>query len=201
MTALAPEDFDDLLDFIRVQVAAGYLSLDEIVNDAVAGLVEARTDAGLPVSSAAIHAAATAIADQALAAHRADQTRWSAATDCDRLDAAFAELEGAGIVARQHFSCCNTCGSEEIHDELHQISASGGSPRGFTFFHAQDTEHAIAGESLYLSYGSATRDKTESVAIGHEVMATLGRHGLVPAWNGKHAHRIALPVIWQRRRP
>lgn len=200
MTALAPEDFDDLLDFIRVQVAAGYLSLDEIVNDAVAGLVEARTDAGLPVSSAAIHAAATAIADQALAAHRADQTRWSAATDCDRLDAAFAELEGAGIVARQHFSCCGACGATEIHDEIERVEKTGQAVRGYTFFHIQDTEQAVDGESLFLSYGVTGGDKEAAVAIGHEVVNALRDHGLHPAWNGRHANRIGLPLVWQRRR-
>ena len=60
-----------------------------------------------------------------------------------------------------------------------------------------------------LSYGSAATDGTRdgaidkdaAVAIGHEVLEVLTRHGLAPAWNGKHAHRIALPLTWQRRRP
>lgn len=198
MTSLSPEDFDDLHDHIRMQVAAGFLSLDEIIDTAVESLVEASVTAGVPHSADALRIAARAIADQALAAHRADQSRWADQTDCDRLDAAFAELEAAGIVARQHFSCCGICGAEEIHD---LISAAPSPARGFTFFHVQDTEHAIAGESLYLSYGASSRDKSEAVAIGHEIVAILGRHGLAPAWNGKIAHRIALPVIWQRRRP
>ena len=66
---------------------------------------------------------------------------------------------------------------------------------------ARDCECAVAGESLYLSYGSADADKASAVAIGHEVIEVLQRHGLAPLWNGKHAHRIALPLTWQRRRP
>jgi hypothetical protein len=194
-SALTPEDFDDLYDYIRLQVAAGFAPVEAITEDAVEAFVETSTEV------TALRNAARAIADQALTDHRADQAAWSAPTDCDRIDAAFAELELAGIVARQHFSCCGTCGADEIHDEIHIAAASGRQTRGFTFFHVQDTEQAIAGESLYLSYGSATKNKAESVAIGHEVVAALGRHGLSPSWNGKIVHRIALPVTWQRRRP
>jgi hypothetical protein len=81
-----------------------------------------------------------------------------------------------------------------------QAEKAGRPSRGYTFFHVQDTEHAVGGESLYLSYGAAENDQAASVAIGHEVVAALARHGLTPAWNGKPAHRIALPLTWQRRR-
>ncbi len=192
---LSREDFDDLHDFIRTHVAAGYRTDEEIVNDAVELFAE--NGAG----PAAILTAARAIADQAAAAHADVQASWTGPTDCDRLDAAFAELELAGILARQHYSCCGSCGATEIAGEMERASREGQPARGFTFFHIQDTEHAVVGESLYLSYGSLSRDQSESVGIGHEVVATLSRHGLTPAWNGKLAHRIALPLTWQRRRP
>jgi hypothetical protein len=191
---LRAEDFDDLHDFIKVQVAAGYAPVDEIIDDAVEVFADATTD--LP----ALRVAARAVAGRALSAHIAEQLSWPATTDCDRLDAAFAELDRSGIVARQHFSCCGTCGSHEIHDEIDQAEKAGLLTRGFTFFHIQDTEHAVGGESLYLSYGAVDRDQAAGVAIGHEVVEILGRHGLTPAWNGKHANRIALPLAWQRRR-
>jgi hypothetical protein len=194
-SALSSEDFDDLHEFIRVQVAAGYAPINDIVDEAV----DVFADTAL--NPAAIRGAAQAIADQALAAHRTDQEAWPETTDCDRLDAAFADLDMAGIVARQHFSCCGTCGSQEIHDEIDQAEKAGLLARGFTFFHVQDTEHAVAGESLYLSYGAVRNDRAASVAIGHEVVGTLARHGLAPSWNGRHEHRIALPMTWQRRRP
>ncbi len=193
-SALSAEDFDDLHDFIRAQVAAGYARPEEILDEAVELFAENAAD---PI---ALRAAAQAIAEQALAVHVIEQAQWPQPTDCERLDAAFAELEGDGILARQHYSCCATCGVAEIHGELDRAEKSGSPARGFTFFHMQDTEHAIAGESLYLSYGSADRDSQASVAIGREVVDVLGRHGLTPAWNGKIAHRIALPVTWQRRR-
>ncbi len=192
---LSREDFDDLHELIRTHVSAGYETEGEIVANAVELFIENGA------SPAAVLTAARAIADQAAAAHAEEQAGWDGPTDCDRLDAAFAELEAGGIVARQHFSCCGTCGSTEIDGEMEVAAKAGLGVRGFTFFHVQDTEHAVAGESLYLSYGSRSRDQTESVAIGHDVVATLTRHGLTPAWNGRFAHRIALPLTWRRRRP
>lgn len=192
--ALSPDDFDDLHDFIRVQVAAGYAPADAIVDEAVEVFTDSSIDPG------ALRGAAAAITERSLAGHLDEQAGWPATTDCDRLDAAFAELDTIGIVARQHFSCCGTCGAQEIHDVIDQVEKAGQVARGFTFFHIQDTEHAVAGESLYLSYGSADLDKTASVAIGHEVVEVLQRHGLAPLWNGRHAHRIALPLTWRRRR-
>jgi hypothetical protein len=192
---LSAEDFDDLHDFIKVQVAAGYAPIGEIVEEAVQVFVADTT-----ADANALRGAALAVADRALSAHVADQANWPDTTDCDRLDAAFAELDQAGIVARQHFSCCGTCGAHEIHDEMDQAEKAGTPARGYTFFHVQDTEHAVGGDLLYLSYGAVNRDKTASVAVGNEVVAALRRHGLSPAWNGKHAHRIALPLTWQRRR-
>lgn len=191
---LSAEDFDDLHDFIKIQVAAGFAPMDEIVDDAVSAFTETTANPG------ALRGAAVVVAERALSAHVSDQATWPDTTDCDRLDAAFTELDHMGIVARQHFSCCGTCGAHDIHDEINQAEKAGRATRGYTFFHVQDTEHAIGGESLYLSYGAVDRDRTAAVAIGHEVVAILGRHGLSPTWNGKHAHRIALPLNWQRRR-
>jgi hypothetical protein len=195
VSGLSAEDFDELHDFIKVQVAAGYSPLAEIVDDAVEVFADTTAD------PTALRTAARAVAEQALSAHLDTQAGWPMTTDCDRLDAAFAELDKVGIVARQHFTCCGTCGAHEIHDEIHQAAQAGLEARGFTFFHIQDTEHAVGGESLYLSYGAVDADKLAGVAIGHEVVDVLSRHGLRPAWNGKHAHRIALPLTWQRRRP
>jgi len=191
---LTPAEFDQLHDFIRVHVRAGYAPLDEIVDDA-AGLL-AKTG-GDPDT---VRGAARTVADRVLAAHLSEQETWPEPTDNDRLDAAFAELDRDGILARQHFACCEECGAREIDDELDQAEKAGRPARGFTYFHRQDTEHAVDGEGLYLSFGASDRDRDASVAIGHEVVAALGRHGLAPVWNGKFVHRIALPMYWRRRR-
>ncbi len=191
--ALDPLDLEDMREYIRVQVAAGFAPVADLVDEAIAVFA----DTTLP--HAAVREAAESLAEAATAAHRADQGSWPEITDCDRLDAAFSALNAAGIVARQHFSCCGTCGATEIHDEMGR--ASGGAPvRGYAFYHVQDTEHAVDGELLFLSYGSADGAKDAAVAIGHEVVAAMREHGLRPEWNGRHANRIGLPLVWQRRR-
>ncbi|XBH20376.1 hypothetical protein V5R04_08955 [Jonesiaceae bacterium BS-20] len=46
---------------------------------------------------------------------------------------AFAELAEIGVVARENFTCCGTCGSTEIwneHDESRQW-------RGYLYYHSQ----------------------------------------------------------------
>ena len=192
--ALLPEDFDDLHEFIRVQVAAGFVPVDSIVDETVDVFADTQ------VPAAALREAATALADQALTAHLAEQAGWPGTTDCERLDAAFTDLDAGGIVARQHFSCCGACGATEIHDEIERVEKTGQAVRGYTFFHIQDTEQAVAGEALYLSFGSADRDREAGLDIGREVVAALERHGLSPTWSGRHAHRIALQLLWQRRR-
>jgi len=192
--ALDPQDLDDLRDFIRVQVAAGFAPLDEMVDEAV----DVFADTTLPQAS--LRAAATVIAEKAIAEHVTQQKSWTAPTDCDRLDAAFAALDAAGIVARQHFSCCGSCGATEIHDEMDKVAKDGTTVRGYTFFHVQDTEQAVEGESLFLSYGAPDRDRDAALAIAQEVVAALKEQGLHPAWNGRHANRIGLPMIWRRRR-
>jgi len=190
-SGLSSADFDDLHDFVRIQVAAGYASFGAIVDEAV------EVFAGTLPDQQALRTAAAAVTEQAIAAHLRDQAEWPQTTDCDRLDAAFAELDRLGILARQHYSCCGTCGSNDIRLEMGELTAA----RGFTFFHIQDTEHAVGGEALYLSYGAVTADRSDAVAIGQEVVATLNRHGLRPSWDGRHVNRIGLPLTWQRRRP
>ncbi|HEY7225861.1 MAG TPA: hypothetical protein VH561_19965 [Micromonosporaceae bacterium] len=191
---LEPGDLDDLREYIRIQVAAGYRAVPDVVEEAV----EVFADTTLP--PAALRDAATSAADEALAAHLADQATWPATTDCDRLDAAFSALEAAGVVARQNFSCCGNCGATEIHEEMDAAADQGATVRGYTFFHLQDTEHAVDGDSLFLSYGSADNDREAAIAIGHEIVAALRDQGLQPAWNGRHANRIGLPIVWRRRR-
>ena len=79
--ALAPEDFDDLHEFIRVQMAAGYAPIADLVDEAV----EVFADTSLPTD--ALRGAAQTLAEQALATHLAEQAGWPETTDCDRLDA------------------------------------------------------------------------------------------------------------------
>lgn len=183
----------DLREQIERDVAAGFDAPERIVEGAVAAYEDVADPAFLDAQARLFLA-------EALAAHAAAQDAWPAETDCDRLDAAFAALEQSGVVARQHFTCCGTCGLAEIDREIAAAEVEAGPVRGYTFYHWQDTEAAVDGYGLCLYYGTCDGDEAGGLAIGHDIVAALRRHGLKPRWDGSWDRRIELPLDWKRRR-
>jgi hypothetical protein len=124
--------------------------------------------------------------ESALRARQAQQARWTPQETETNLDRAFGELERVGIIARQDFACCMSCGSAEIHDER------DGSRdwRGYVFYHEQDTEHLLEDGSLYLAYGRFSREIDLRELVDKEIMPVLTRHDLRPDWDGDVETRI-----------
>ena len=92
---------DDMRAHIRRKTAGGFDSPEDIARSAV----EAFSDAQKPEVLGPI---AERLTREAVEAHLAAQEQWPAVTDCDLLDQAFGELERAGVVSRQNFTCCQT---------------------------------------------------------------------------------------------
>lgn len=130
---------------------------------------------------------------------QAEQAHWPIVTDCERLDAAFAALERAGVVCRQHFTCCGSCGAATIWDEMAAAEDAGAKVLGYAFFHAQDTEAAIAGDGLFLSYGAVADGPEAAEAIGRAIVDELEAKGLETAWDGQWTRRIFVAMDWKRR--
>jgi hypothetical protein len=184
---------DDLRDRIRRDVANGFLDEGEILRNAVE-IFEGEMDPAL-VAREAPALLRNALAEQVLA-----ERGWPSKTDCDRLDAAFAALEADGVISRQNFSCCGTCGSGEIRDEIAAAKERGRPARGYAFFHAQDTESAAEGGGLYLNYGACEEGEMAAVAVGHDIVAKLEAHGLRTDWDGSLSKRIHVSMDWKKRR-
>lgn len=182
-----------LRDHVARDVAAGFYDPAQILQNAEDAFSE-------ELEPAIIRAEAEAALKQASATLAAEQSRWPDVTDCDRLDAAFAGLEAEGIIARQNFSCCGSCGSYEIWDEAQAEEARGKTVQGYAFFHMQDTESAVEGDGLYLNYGAAEEGDEAAVAIGHRIVRQLERNGLRTAWNGELNLRIGVALDWKKRR-
>lgn len=178
--------------YIRNKVAAGFNSRHSITESAVAVFGEEA-----PLED--IEAFAKLEVGRAIEDHLRAEIDWPDKTDCDRLDAVFAELEHNGIVARQNFSCCGTCGAAEIFDEMDAAERRAHRVRGYTFFHIQDTEAAADGHVLYLNYGSTEEGAVAAVAIGQEIVSALRKHGLQSRWDGDFTKRIDIAINWQRR--
>ncbi|GAA2128431.1 DUF6891 domain-containing protein [Glycomyces algeriensis] len=161
----------------------GYLSFDRMVQD-----LEEMSEADPPIT----RAQAREILAPMWRERVAEQAGWGV-TDCDRLTEAFAELDRGGIVAREHFACCQRCGTTEIWDEADPEH------RGYVFFHMQDTESAHDGV-LYLAYGSRSDLVEETLAVGHDVVKTLQAHGFQTAWDGSERTRIRITDLeWRKR--
>lgn len=132
---------------------------------------------------------------------------WPPKTDCDRLDAAFEEMNANGIMARHDWTCCGTCGSAEMPDEYDRLKGrwAGVPIVGYTFYHQQGTESAAEGDGVYLGYGSTQKFETEpeyvnaSLEVARRVCETLAKHGLKTEWDGSYDRRILVVVDWKRR--
>jgi hypothetical protein len=169
-------------------VAEGYDGRDEIVE-------RIREVYGEELEEGVLAGLAARATDEAIAAHLAEQEGWGIPTDCDRLDRAFAALEKSGIVARQHFTCCQTCGHGEIWDEI-----GGRQVEGYTFFHWQDTESAVEGHGLHLAFGAMDDAPEAARAVGEKIVQALRSEGLEVEWDGSIGLRILVKLTWRRRR-
>nr|WP_203834286.1 hypothetical protein [Actinoplanes humidus] len=158
----------------------------------VSGTVEYLDDQG---EAAELYALAWEIVPRELAAHLEAQAGWAARTDSDRLTDAFRVLDVAGIVAREDFACCGSCGHSEIGDEV----GKGQRARGYVFYHGQDAERAARGGSLWLAYG-AFGGEVGDAEVGGEIVAALRGEGLEVDWTDDADQRIHVRLRWAKRR-
>jgi hypothetical protein len=171
------------LKLARQYVDEGYLDFDSMTR-----AIHEMSEDDMPVSNAQAQDILAPVWRERVA----EQAAWGE-TDCDRLTAAFAELDARGIIARENFACCQNCGTTEIWEFKTEET------RGYTFFHMQDTESAVSG-SLHLAYGSRSNEPDDVVAIGHEVVKVLGDYALTVEWNGSNKQRLEVTGLdWRRR--
>jgi len=92
-----------------------------------------------------------------------------------RLNSAFRDLRKSGFVARQNFTCCQSCG----------LAALPKGTENYAFYHRQDA--------------ACLRDarKPDQVGVhlawggdGEQVAAAMRRAGLTVDWNGSESRRI-----------
>jgi len=183
----------ELRQFIEQAVAQGFDAPERIAESAR----EYFADSG--ASDLVLSAVESLVAD-AMAAHLERQKQWELPTDCDRLDRAFEALEREGILARQHWACCQSCGHCDMQEEGAAQRQAGREVLGYAFFHAQDTESAAGGGGLFLAFSAAEEKGEGEIGIGHRVVRALEREGLQVEWDGTTERRIYVRMQWRRRR-
>ncbi|HVZ94008.1 MAG TPA: hypothetical protein VG797_05820 [Phycisphaerales bacterium] len=192
---VTPDQRQDIMEYVETAVRAGYESDRDIASAACSNYVE------LSIDQRIFESWIQSLVKESVARIRAESRTWPAMTDCDRLDAAFAELERDGYIARQNYSCCQTCGIAEICQEAEDLTAQGRSVVGYVFFHEQDTENAVDGIGLCLAFGSDSNDPETDRRVAQHIIFVLDRHGLQTSWPGTIDKRIVVEIDWKRRRP
>jgi hypothetical protein len=177
---------DPVSEYIRIHVAGGFDGLEEIVENTVLDLAGRAPDERLRTEP-------EALARRLLAEHLEAQKRWPMTTDCDRLDAAFAELERAGIAARHHYLTYRDTARDEIEAEIDELKEQGRKVQGYVFYTRLDTSEAVESGRLELTFGP-----TQEAAS--RIRQALERAGLNTEWDGDADSPIVVKLDWKRRR-
>lgn len=124
---------------------------------------------------------------------------WPEVTDCDRLDAAFAQLNNAGIIALHYAGWDNSDGIEEVDEERERRPDA----RGYCFYHEQNIDAALDDMCFHLSFGALPRGDSDAAReVGEQVVEALKMHGLRVEWDGSSETKIKLTrFVWLRRGP
>lgn len=191
------ELIDDITQNIQQDVRAGFTPPDEIVSP----MLEAMASDSEEYDIEELRPEAERILRDAVAKQLREQAKWPKVTDCDRFDAAFSQLELDGVVCRQDFSCCGTCAAAEIWDEIEAEQDEGREVIGCAHYNWQDTESAVDGYGIYLSYGSVLESEQAAVDIGHKIADAMRSQGLKVTWDGTLSKRLHVALDWKRRMP
>jgi hypothetical protein len=187
------DDFDDLAylrEQVSVLVRSGFFNEDDLETY----IAELAFDPRSAPHAQAVRAHARA----AMAAKRAEEAGWPAATDWDRLAAAFDALEASGILALHNAGMTTSDAHGDAWDLIGRDPP--GTWRGFAFYHGQDVERALDGQSLFIGFEAVAEGADPKRAIGATVVAALKAQGFAPVWNGDPETRLDVPGIkWQKR--
>jgi len=183
----------EMRELIARDIATGFEAPADIVTSVVDLFASDYPD----TPAASLREMAEELVTRAIQEHVEAQAKWPAATDCDRLDRAFAELEEKGILCRQNFSDCLSGGHDAMQKEVAGAREQGRDIRGYTFFHAQDTDAVIESGAVFLAFG-AVPASDEHVALA--VLSTLveSEDGSIPA-DHEQPVRFKQAVITQWR--
>ncbi|MCU0535421.1 MAG: hypothetical protein MUD14_16150 [Hydrococcus sp. Prado102] len=177
-----------ILDAIKIWVWSGFYDPDE-VNDMIDDILEDDANEEMLRSAIALEFDKKAAAE----------ALWSIATDCDRLDLAFEELNASGIIALQNTGFTMSDGHAEVAEELDRRDRAN--VKGYCFYHGQDLERAVKGDGLWLAFGDLDDAPATNLQIGNVLKNTLEKNGFTVEWNGDSQTRISIPKLhWKRRR-
>ncbi len=196
MSQPPPELQSQIQSLVTLEVKGGFGDRDEII-ERVLETLEMDMDDFDPDDFEPMVAQST---DEYLKAHQLEQATWTEPTDCDRLDAVFAELEAAGILVGQNYGETQDdaiADLSEVFDEHPETE----NLRGYVFYTHQDLERVIENGLLALGFGMANDDGPDAIEVGKIILEAFKQAGFQVKWNGKLNARIEVTQIdWKKRR-
>jgi hypothetical protein len=176
-------------EFTRANVRAGLQSAERTRAEVVAAI-----EADLPERAAESSDLADRWIAEAREELRIDQLSWPEATDYERLQSAFEELELGDVVVLQgvadHWSA---------KDELDRRGATGARPRGIAWFTASDVWHAVDEGMLEVNlWHGDTANAAPGDPLLDEMLGIFEKHGLAAHFD---EGRVEVDAHWHRRLP
>ncbi len=143
------------------------------------------------------------VVHEVLKEYHVEEKTWVEATDNDKLDKSFSELESMGLITGQDFDFCLSAGVESMHKQLEIRETKGEKYYGYLFYHWQAGYSARQGDGLYLYYGTFFENGTGDIAkeIGKMISQILRKNGLKVTWDRSPFSAIKINKFkWQKRR-
>lgn len=126
----------------------------------------------------------------------------SKSTGRQKLTKAFSLLRQQGILARQDYLCCMSCGCAGMEDTAKKKSLKNKKwPAGYAFYHRQDTEGLEESGTVSIRYGSFYDNKDKlrngsfpALNIGYTIVGVMNSVGLKTSWDGDTGRVIEVDV-------
>jgi len=90
----------------------------------------------------------------------------------------FKNLRKKGILARQNFSCCGSCGSYELFNYIKDTDKIG-----YVFWHHQENKSFKKHGEVFLHFSSKSDDDAETIKIGKTIVEEIIKLNLPYEWN------------------
>jgi bifunctional non-homologous end joining protein LigD len=113
-----------------------------------------------------------------------------------RLDALFASLTQAGLVALQDAGTTQSDGFADCSEIFHERGGAAAGLHGFCFYTRQDRNRAKREGRLELAFwGAPEGGDADMVRVGELIVRAAEAAGLPAAWNGSSARRPSLTLF------
>jgi hypothetical protein len=116
-------------------------------------------------------------------------------SDRTKLTAAFRKLNRMGIVARERWQDCSSCGFAMMESEMKRLLGRRKTDIiGVAFYHDQDYDAMMEGKGIYIKFGSISQTDKADASVAKKIVKVLNGEGLTPEWDGDVETAIRVPI-------